>query len=109
MSGEGGFFWQRYPIKTIFANVAGLKPGAPVRVAGVEVGSVTDVTFIGDRVEVLMEVSKDHAAAHHHHVGGVARVGVAARRVGGGHHRVVQRHAGAGVGLREVGPVGRDR
>ena len=30
-----------------------------MRVAGVEVGSVTDVQFIGDRVEVLMEVSKE--------------------------------------------------
>jgi phospholipid/cholesterol/gamma-HCH transport system substrate-binding protein len=61
LSGESGFWWQRYEIKTIFPNVAGLKPGAPVRVAGVEVGSVADVTFAGDRVEVLMEVGKDHA------------------------------------------------
>jgi hypothetical protein len=30
-----------------------------VRVAGVEVGSVKEVQFIGDRVEVLMEVSKE--------------------------------------------------
>lgn len=61
LSGEGGFWWQRYPIKTVFPNVAGLKPGAPVRVAGVEVGSVSDVTFVGDRVEVLMEVGEDYA------------------------------------------------
>src|SRR5262245_21999044 len=59
LSGEGGFFWQRYGIKTVFANVAGLKAGAPVRLAGVEVGSVKEVQFIGDRVEVLMEVSKE--------------------------------------------------
>jgi phospholipid/cholesterol/gamma-HCH transport system substrate-binding protein len=59
LSGEGGFFWQRYGLKTVFTNVAGLKPGAPVRVAGVEVGAVTGVTFTGDRVEVLMEVSKE--------------------------------------------------
>src|SRR6185503_4224411 len=58
LSGEGGFFWQRFGIKTMFANVAGLKAGAPVRVAGVEVGAVKEVQFIGDRVEVLMEVSK---------------------------------------------------
>ena len=62
LSGESGFWWQRYVIKTVFPNVAGLKPGAPVRVAGVEVGSVADVTFVGDRVEVLMEVGKDHAS-----------------------------------------------
>jgi phospholipid/cholesterol/gamma-HCH transport system substrate-binding protein len=59
LSGEGGFFWQRYGLKTVFTNIAGLKPGAPVRVAGVEVGSVTEVQFIGDRVEVLMEVSNE--------------------------------------------------
>jgi phospholipid/cholesterol/gamma-HCH transport system substrate-binding protein len=59
LSGEGGFFWQRYGIKTVFTNVAGLKAGAPVRVAGVEVGAVTEVQFLGDRVEVLMEVGKD--------------------------------------------------
>jgi phospholipid/cholesterol/gamma-HCH transport system substrate-binding protein len=59
LSGEGGFFWQRYRLKTVFDNVAGLKEGAPVRVAGVEVGSVTGIEFMGDRVEVLMELSKD--------------------------------------------------
>ena len=59
LSGEGGFFWQRYSLKTVFPNIAGLKPGAPVRVAGVEVGSVTEAQFIGDRVEVVMEVSRD--------------------------------------------------
>ena len=62
LSGEGGFFWQRYPIKTVFGNVAGMKSGAPVRVAGVEVGSVSDVVFAGDRVEVVMEVGRDHAS-----------------------------------------------
>jgi len=61
LSGEGGFFWQRYPIKTVFTNIAGLKPGAPVRVAGVEVGSVQDTPFVGDRVEVIMEVSREQA------------------------------------------------
>jgi phospholipid/cholesterol/gamma-HCH transport system substrate-binding protein len=59
LSGEGGFFWQRFGLKTVFANVAGLKEGAPVRLAGVEVGSVKEVQFIGDRVEVMMEVSKE--------------------------------------------------
>ena len=49
LSGEGGFFWQRYGIKTVFANVAGLKAGAPVRLAGVEVGAVTEVQFIGPK------------------------------------------------------------
>ena len=29
--GSRGFFWQRYTLKTRFANVAGLKAGSPVR------------------------------------------------------------------------------
>jgi phospholipid/cholesterol/gamma-HCH transport system substrate-binding protein len=59
VSGEGGMFWQRYSLKTTFDNIAGLKEGAPVRVAGVEVGSVKALEFIGDRVEVTFQLSKD--------------------------------------------------
>ena len=39
LTGQRGFFWQRYSLKTRFGNVAGLKAGSPVRVAGVEVRS----------------------------------------------------------------------
>ena len=60
LTGSNGFFWQRYSIKTVFPDVAGLKEGAPVRVAGVEVGSVVGVEFAGDRVEILMEVLKEN-------------------------------------------------
>jgi len=59
LSSTGGLWWQRYPLKTLFDNVAGLGEGAPVRVAGVEVGSVTGVQFTGDRVEVSFEVNED--------------------------------------------------
>ena len=59
VSGEGGMFWQRYSLKTVFDNIAGLKEGAPVRVAGAEVGSVTALDFVGDRVEVTFELSED--------------------------------------------------
>lgn len=59
LSGEGGFFWQQYPLKASFDNVAGLKPGAPVRLAGVEVGTVTDVVFQGERVDVHMDVNRE--------------------------------------------------
>lgn len=59
LSGEGGFFWERYSLKTVFPDVAGMKPGAPVRVAGVEVGSVSEVQFVGDRVEVVMDIARD--------------------------------------------------
>src|SRR5215208_7419709 len=59
LSGEGGFSWQQYGLKTRFDNVAGLKPGAPVRVAGVEVGSVEDVAISGTDVEVTFQLSRD--------------------------------------------------
>ncbi len=59
LSGEGGFFWQRYELKAKFSDVALLKSGAPVRVAGVAVGAVTDLEFVGAEVEVTFHLSKD--------------------------------------------------
>lgn len=58
LTGSRGFFWQRYNLKTRFTDVAGLKEGSPVRVAGVEVGRVTDVAFVGDEVEVSLQVNQ---------------------------------------------------
>src|SRR6266498_2919474 len=59
LTGSKGFFWQRYHLKTRFDNVAGLNKGAPVRVAGVEVGQVTELEFANEKVEVVFEVNKD--------------------------------------------------
>src|SRR5438034_2421309 len=58
LTGTRGFFWQRYTLKTRFTNVAGLATGSPVRVAGVEVGSVKSVDFAGEQVDVTFDVSK---------------------------------------------------
>ena len=59
LSGAGGFPWQRYHLKTIFENIAGLNEGSPVRIAGVPVGTVTGISFAGERVELTFEVSKN--------------------------------------------------
>src|SRR5690349_24975533 len=59
VGGASGFFWERYSLKTTFDNVQGLKSGAIVRVAGVEVGKVTDVDFAGAAVQVTLSVRKD--------------------------------------------------
>ncbi len=59
ITGTKGFFWQRYPLKTKFTDAAGLTPGSPVRVAGVEVGSVKTVMLVGEDVDVAFEVNKD--------------------------------------------------
>src|SRR5262249_16848468 len=60
LTGTRGFFWQRYNLKTRFSNVAGLKPGSPVRVAGVEVGSVDATELIGENVDVTFQVNKEY-------------------------------------------------
>ena len=59
VGGQGGLPWQRYHLKSRFPNVAGLKEGAVVRLAGVEVGQVSSIEFAGSQVEVVYEVSKD--------------------------------------------------
>ncbi len=56
--GGRGFAWQRYWLKTRFTNVAGLKSGSPVRVAGMEVGSVSEVVFSGAEVDVVFQVNR---------------------------------------------------
>jgi phospholipid/cholesterol/gamma-HCH transport system substrate-binding protein len=60
VGGASGFFWERYSLKTTFDNVQGLKSGAIVRVAGVEVGKVTDVRLTGSTVEVDLSVKKEN-------------------------------------------------
>src|SRR5262245_21178972 len=57
--GEGGFWWERYPLKTRFKDVKGLKPGAVARVSGKEVGTVKTVEFAGTEVEVGLELLED--------------------------------------------------
>ncbi len=58
LSAGKGFFWQRYTLKTRFPNVAGLADGSPVRVAGVQVGTVKRIEFSGNQVDVVFEVNK---------------------------------------------------
>jgi phospholipid/cholesterol/gamma-HCH transport system substrate-binding protein len=59
LTGTKGFAWQRYNLKTRMTNVAGLAKGSPVRVAGVEVGSVKAVEFVGEQVDVVFDVRSD--------------------------------------------------
>lgn len=59
VGGAGGFFWQRYPLKVRFENIATVKSGTPVRVAGIEMGAVTDVRLTGNTVEAWLEVANE--------------------------------------------------
>ena len=56
---RGRLLLATYTLKAKFDNVVGLKPGAPVRVAGVEVGTVEDVAFYGTDVEVTFQLSRE--------------------------------------------------
>lgn len=57
--GGGGSspFARKYELHALMSDVNGLKPGAPVRVGGVEVGTVTRVGFGGESSRGLVEVT----------------------------------------------------
>jgi phospholipid/cholesterol/gamma-HCH transport system substrate-binding protein len=55
----GGLFAERYPLKTRFHDVMGLKPGAVVRLAGKEIGTVTSVEFAAAEIEVGLALRTD--------------------------------------------------
>lgn len=59
--GGGGAFARRYEVNALMNDVNGLKSGSPVRVGGVEVGTVTRVDFAGGEtgmVEVTMRLDR---------------------------------------------------
>jgi phospholipid/cholesterol/gamma-HCH transport system substrate-binding protein len=60
VGGQGGFSWERYALYTKFSDVKGLKTGAVVRVAGVDVGKVTEVEFAGADVQIKLEINDAH-------------------------------------------------
>lgn len=65
LGGERGFFSKQNRYSVSFHSVDGLKPGSPVRLAGVEVGKVTSIRFFDDpadpRVRVEMNVLARYA------------------------------------------------
>lgn len=54
--GKETIFTQTVEYKTSFRSIPGLKIGDPVRLAGVDVGTVRDIRVVGARVEVVMHV-----------------------------------------------------
>src|SRR6516162_533951 len=55
--GGGTPLQRRYELKALMSDVNGLKEGAPVRLGGVEVGTVTRVALGGARARGVVEVS----------------------------------------------------
>ena len=61
MSGTGGWLTAKITLRSYFDNAAGLREGAPVRLAGVDIGNVTKVEIVQGKpatpVEVTMKVN----------------------------------------------------
>ncbi len=63
MSGTGGLFTSKILLKSYFDDANGLRVGAPVRLAGVDIGNVSRIRVVSDRskqltpVEVSMKVN----------------------------------------------------
>ena len=55
-AGGGTPLTPKYQLRALMSDVNGLKPGAPVRLGGVEVGTVTGVDFGGARARGMVEV-----------------------------------------------------
>ena len=49
MSGTGGWFTSKITLRSYLDNAGGLREGAPVRLAGVDIGNVTGVRIVGDK------------------------------------------------------------
>jgi phospholipid/cholesterol/gamma-HCH transport system substrate-binding protein len=61
MSNTGGWLTHKITLRSYFDNAGGLREGAPVRLAGVDIGNVTAIRIVRDKpttpVEVTMNVN----------------------------------------------------
>jgi phospholipid/cholesterol/gamma-HCH transport system substrate-binding protein len=64
MSGTGGLFTHKLILKSYFFDAQGLRVGAPVRLSGVDIGSVAEIRVVPNRplapVEVTMKVNSKY-------------------------------------------------
>ena len=65
MSGTGGWFTRKIALRSYFDNAGGLREGAPVRLAGVDIGNVTSIRIVDGKpttpVEVTMKVNTKYS------------------------------------------------
>jgi phospholipid/cholesterol/gamma-HCH transport system substrate-binding protein len=65
MSGTGGWFTSKITLRSYFDNAGGLREGAPVRLAGVDIGNVTTVRIVNGKpttpVEVTLKVNTKYS------------------------------------------------
>jgi phospholipid/cholesterol/gamma-HCH transport system substrate-binding protein len=71
ISNTAGLFTTRITLRSYFDNAQGLRPGAPVRLSGVDIGNVTYIRIVPDKdkqltpVEITMKVSTKYIYALH--------------------------------------------
>jgi len=57
IAASGTYFYQKgYTIRVYFDYVSGLDTGAPVRLAGMEVGEVKDMALVDNKIEVILKL-----------------------------------------------------
>jgi phospholipid/cholesterol/gamma-HCH transport system substrate-binding protein len=65
MSGSGGWFTRKITLRSYLDNAGGLRQGAPVRLAGVDIGNVTRIRIVGGHaltpVEITMKVNTKYS------------------------------------------------
>jgi phospholipid/cholesterol/gamma-HCH transport system substrate-binding protein len=65
MSGTGGWFTRKITLRSYLDNAGGLRQGAPVRLAGVDIGNVTRIRIVGGKpltpVEITMKVNTKYS------------------------------------------------
>ena len=65
MSGTGGWFTRKITLRSYLDNASGLREGAPVRLAGVDIGNVTHIRIVDGKpatpVEVTMKVNTKYS------------------------------------------------
>src|SRR5271155_2162424 len=65
MSGTGGWFTHKITLHSFFDNASGLREGAPVRLAGVDIGNVISIRIVREKpttpVEVTMKVNTKYS------------------------------------------------
>ncbi len=65
MSGTGGWLTHKITLRSYFDNAGGLRIGAPVRLAGVDIGNVTSIRIVPGKpstpVEVILKVNTKYS------------------------------------------------
>ena len=64
MSGTGGLFTTKIQLKSYVDNANGLREGAPVRLAGVDIGNVTKILVVQDPTKQLTPVRSYDEGEH---------------------------------------------